>query len=286
MMNFNSFSFPQKTLSSIERLIASASFPHSSMLVGGSQNEAKALALETAKALLCSVSSVSCGECSNCLKAEKNIHPDISVISPTEGRKSITMEEIRSMISDSFIIPNEAEKKVYIIMSANTLSEQVQNSLLKILEEPPQYAYFVLLCQNSSAMLGTIMSRVTAFLLGESTSVEGEAVEQAKEKAQEIAQAALEINEISLLRATADFEKNKKLTRQTMLCFKEIVNDAVKSKYGIVTDESGLASRLTMEELKKLNSIADEIVSAVDRNANEKLTMTRISAEIRRAIGG
>ena len=57
------------------------------------------------------------------------------------------------------VIPNELEDKVYIIEDADKMTTQAQNALLLTLEEPPSYARFILLCENSELLLETIKSR-------------------------------------------------------------------------------------------------------------------------------
>lgn len=285
MMNFKDVTVSEKTLSSFERLLSAGTFPHSSLLVGTDEAKLKTVADTLAAALVCEENDAPCGRCPNCIKSEKGVHPDIKTVSPQQKRKSVNMDECREMIMDSYILPNEAERKIYIITSAQTLDEKVQNALLKILEEPPQYAYFIMLCTNPSAMLTTVMSRVSAFSIGNSEESD-EVDEQAMSIALDIASALQKINEIDLIRATVPLEKDRKLLKQTMECFKNLVNNSLHARQGIGEDKTDMASRFTVEELMKLNSSADEIIDACDRNANGKLLITLLSASFRRAIGG
>lgn len=62
-----------------------------------------------------------------------------------------------------FILPNEASYKAYLLLNAQSMSPQAQNALLKVLEEPPAYAVFLLACDSKTKMLPTILSRVTTF---------------------------------------------------------------------------------------------------------------------------
>ena len=64
-----------------------------------------------------------------------------------------------------FILPNEASYKAYLLLNAQSMSPQAQNALLKVLEEPPAYAVFLLACDSKTKMLPTILSRVTTFTL-------------------------------------------------------------------------------------------------------------------------
>jgi len=283
MMDFKDVTIPDSVAAAFDRHIVSGTFPHSSLLVGTDEEKLKAVAYELAAALVCEENDAPCGHCANCVKSEKNVHPDIKTVSPREKRKSVNMDECREMIMDSYVLPNEAQRKIYIITSAQTLDEKVQNALLKILEEPPQYAYFILLCTNPSAMLGTVMSRVSVFSVG-NESDSGD--EQAREIALSIIDALSSINEIDLIRATVPLDKDRQLVKKTMESFKGFVNTSLRARQGFGEDETKMASRFTGEELMNLNSSADEIILACDRNANEKLLITLISASFRRAIGG
>lgn len=285
MMNFKDITVSEKTLRAFERLIKAGMFPHSSLLVGTDETKLKTVAFELASALVCAEDDAPCGRCSNCIKSQKQVHPDIKTVSPREKRKSVNMEECREMIMDSFLLPNEASRKIYIITSTQTLDEKVQNALLKILEEPPQYAYFILLCTNPSALLGTVMSRVSTFSIG-NTEESDEYDEEAFEIAVNIATALQQINETALIRATVPLDKDRKLIKQTMECFKNLVNASLRAKQGLGEDKTGMASRFTLDELMKLNTNADRLIEACDRNANGKLLITLLSASLRSAIGG
>ncbi|MCR4563845.1 MAG: hypothetical protein K5755_04345 [Clostridiales bacterium] len=283
MMNLNGLNIPSLALSAFERHIASGTFPHSSLIVGADEEKLLEVARFLSAALVCENDGAPCGQCPNCLKSEKNVHPDIRTVSPREKRKSVNMDECREMIMDSYVLPNEAQRKVYIVTSAQTLDEKVQNAMLKILEEPPQYVYFILLCTNPSAMLSTVMSRVSVFNVGNETETEDET---ARGIALNIIDALMKINEIELIRATVPLDRDRQLVKKTMECFKGFVNASLRARQGFGEDSTDMASRFTGEELMNLNSGADEIISACDRNANEKLLITLISALFRRAIGG
>ena len=74
---------------------------------------------------------------------------------------ALSVDTVREMISDVYVRPYSSERKLYIIPSADTLTVQAQNSLLKILEEPPAYAVIILIAENPNVFLPTILSRVT-----------------------------------------------------------------------------------------------------------------------------
>ncbi len=74
---------------------------------------------------------------------------------------------IRDLRSDAFIRPNEARSKVYLIENAQNMNPNAQNALLKVLEEGPPYAAFLLMTDRAGALLETIRSRCAAIHVGE-----------------------------------------------------------------------------------------------------------------------
>jgi len=98
-----------------------------------------------------------CGKCSSCSKIEKNIHPDICVISPDGA--SIKIEQTRAILDGVLFRPFEAKYKVYIIEDAETLTDAACSQMLKILEEPPRYMAIILVISDVSNMPATVLSR-------------------------------------------------------------------------------------------------------------------------------
>ena len=121
----------------------------------------KTMAGAFAQAILCEDAGHSpCGACPSCRAFAAHTHPDAVTLRPAEGKKSIPIEEVRLLIQDAYIKPFLGNKKVYTIQDAHLMTVQAQNALLKLREEPPAYAVFLLLCENSSAIIPTILSRV------------------------------------------------------------------------------------------------------------------------------
>lgn len=132
--------------------------------------------LTTAKAfaqlLVCEspVSGEPCGKCRNCSMAESGNHPDIITVTNQlydSAKKStdILVDTVRSMKRDIYIKPFSLERKIYIVPKADTMNVYAQNSLLKVLEEPPEYCTIILLAENSSLFLPTILSRTVRLKL-------------------------------------------------------------------------------------------------------------------------
>ncbi len=148
-----------------------------------------AAACALAQVMLCSAPDVSqrpCGRCRDCQKALKGIHPDIiTVARQTDDKgklkREIYVDQIRAVVADAVVLPNEAEHKVYIIRDADTMNAAAQNALLKILEEPPRFVSFILLAVSPAPLLETVRSRcVTLHRNGEDTPPSPEAREKAE----------------------------------------------------------------------------------------------------------
>jgi len=104
--------------------------------------------------------SAPCGSCENCNLSYAGTNPDIVFIG-LEDKKSIGVDKIRDMSKDVYVKPFEAENKVYIIEEGGALTDEAQNAMLKILEEPPEYAVFIIITASSSKLLPTVASRCT-----------------------------------------------------------------------------------------------------------------------------
>lgn len=132
---------------------------HAYLFCGEDDSGKLMLAKAFAASLLCdSQTGVPCGNCKNCKEALSGNHPDIIML--THEKKGISVGDIRDQVNNTVIIkPYNGGKKIYIIDEAEKMNEQAQNALLKTIEEPPEYAVFLLLTNNRTAMLPTILSR-------------------------------------------------------------------------------------------------------------------------------
>ena len=91
------------------------------------------------------------------------------------------VQEVRALRSDAYVLPNEAERKIYLFQRAESLNASGQNALLKLLEEGPSYGVYFFLTPNPEALLETLRSRCE--LLWCSGDTEAEQGQEAKELA-------------------------------------------------------------------------------------------------------
>ena len=99
-----------------------------------------------------------CGECTGCIRAMQDDHPDITVLMPAKTT-STGIDDIRGLTSGIRLKPYSAGYRVFIIPDAEKLTTQAQNAVLKTLEDPPEYAVLILLCRNFDGFLPTLLSR-------------------------------------------------------------------------------------------------------------------------------
>jgi len=133
---------------------------HALILSGPAGSGKHTLAAILSRAMVCSHEGAKpCGSCPACRKALAGIHPDIITIRPLPDKKAINVDQVREMRADAHIRPNEAPRKVYILEGADQIQDEGQNAMLKLLEEGPAYASFLLIAENPGALLTTVRSR-------------------------------------------------------------------------------------------------------------------------------
>src|ERR1041385_4444030 len=90
--------------------------------------------------------------------------PDVLIIPPDPPQLMIKVDQVRHVIGNIYYRPSEGGHRVYIFTAA-TFMKEAANSLLKVLEEPPEFATIFLLAENPGALLPTLRSRCVSFAL-------------------------------------------------------------------------------------------------------------------------
>jgi len=200
-MPFSDFLGNPETVHRLREMLARQRFPHG-VIFSGVQGSGKfTLALMLARAMNCLEQPTRgglpdfCGRCSNCArigqaedlsarfaeaveareglrevdKKETRIfvqtHPDVLIIPPDPPQMMIKVDQVRHVIETIYFRPAEARERVYIFTDSAFMKEAA-NSLLKVLEEPPEFATIFLLTENAGELLPTIRSRSSHFALG------------------------------------------------------------------------------------------------------------------------
>ena len=133
---------------------------HAYLFLGADGLGKKELALEFVKALLCPSEGLeSCDECIICRKIEHQNHADVRLLTREEGSRNIKIDQIRNLQQEIIYKPYEGKRKTFIIDDADKMTLEAANSLLRTLEEPPDYAVLILLAEEINQLLPTIISR-------------------------------------------------------------------------------------------------------------------------------
>lgn len=146
MIQFQGFVGNESVKERLSAAFESSKIPHAVILEGAQGCGKRTLAKLLAKVAVCKEKDRPCGKCSACIRVQAGSHPDIHIESGGTAARSFHVDAIRFIRSDAYIRPNESPYKVYLLFRAETMSEQAQNALLKILEEPPARVVFILTC--------------------------------------------------------------------------------------------------------------------------------------------
>ena len=197
--DFGDFLGNRPAVDDLRAAVAAGRLPHSNILAGSAGSGKYTLALMLTMAMACErqpreqggdgrALAGFCGVCRNCTRIVQaadlparideaiaareemretdkkdtrvlvQTHPDVLVVPPDPPQLLIKLGQIRTVIARAQYVPTEAPVRVFIITSAAFMKEAA-NSLLKLLEEPPDRVYLLLLAENTGELLPTIRSR-------------------------------------------------------------------------------------------------------------------------------
>jgi len=194
-VGFASFRGNEPTVTRLRQMIARDHLPHAIILTGACGSGKFTLAQMVAKAVNCLDRPTSddslpdfCGRCSNCERIGQadaleqrfaeavearsalregeqretrifvQTHPEVLIIPPDPPQMLVKVDQVRHVIGEMYYRPAQGRQKFYIFSEANFIKEAA-NALLKVLEEPPEFATIFLLAENANALLPTIRSR-------------------------------------------------------------------------------------------------------------------------------
>jgi DNA polymerase III subunit delta' len=205
-VDFNEFLGNTHAVESLRTSIAAGRLPHAIILSGPAGAGKYTLALLLAMTIECErqprdlwsngqTLAGFCGHCSNCVriasaanleeqvaaavlareelretdKKETRVlvqpHPDVLILPPDPPQLLIKLGQVRTLIQRAHYLPAEAPRRIFILTAANMMKEAA-NSLLKILEEPPDTVHIFILAENLGELLPTIRSRSANVRLG------------------------------------------------------------------------------------------------------------------------
>jgi DNA polymerase-3 subunit delta' len=205
-VGFQDFFGNAQTLTRLRESIRAGRFPHSLILAGPRGAGKYTLALMLAKAVNCLHPTESptesgplpdfCGACRNCTrigdaanldalvaeavaaredlrdadKRETRIliqtHPDVLIVPPDPPQLLIKLGQVRQVIHAAYYRPPVEALRAFTIFTSSAFMKEAANSLLKVLEEPPEHTSLILLTENPQELLPTIRSRAVIHRLG------------------------------------------------------------------------------------------------------------------------
>lgn len=199
-MNFRQFLGNEAAVRQLREIISAGRLPHAMLLFGPRGVGKYSLALALAQTLNCRNPQTidglpdACDECVNCVRIAAALdmearvveaveareelreadrkdtriliqtHPDVLILPPDPPQMLVKVGQVRSLIHNVQRGPSEGTRKIYIFPKSAFMNEAA-NALLKVLEEPPEYAHLLLLAENPSDLLPTIRSRTSRIQL-------------------------------------------------------------------------------------------------------------------------
>lgn len=160
--------FPEQTqgVTLLQRSLQRGRLGHAYLFSGAELKSLEALARTLAKTLNCQQPKKSggaatdcCDACASCRKIEGETHGDIHWVRPESKSRIVSVDQMRELMQQIQLKPNEAEFKVAVIVAADRLNPQAANAFLKTLEEPPAKSVLILLTTEPGRILETIISR-------------------------------------------------------------------------------------------------------------------------------
>lgn len=211
-MGFSSFLGNAATVTHLREAVRAERFPHSLILAGPKGAGKYTLALMLTQAMNCLEPTESdglpdfCGHCRNCTriaeaadlearvaeavearealretdKRETRIliqpHPDVLIVPPDPPQLLIKLGQVRQAIHAAYYRPPNEARRAFTIFTSSAFMKEAENSLLKLLEEPPEHTSLILLTENPQELLPTIRSRASIHRLGALAPEEMEAL--------------------------------------------------------------------------------------------------------------
>ena len=261
------------------RIHDAARLSHAYILSSADPAKSRALAGEIAAAAVCrSPSDVPCGVCRACRKAAAGIHPDIVTVTrltDTKGRlkREIQVDQVRALAADAVVLPNESERKVYIIEDADTMNASAQNAALKLLEEPPEGVIFLLCASNPQLLLPTVRSRCAELICN---SEEAPADEESAKLAESFVRTVARGAEAELLRWC---QKNEGLDNRAAAAFTDGVAALTEEMLCLRKSDAGLGR----PALLRLHALAERCSAMLRVNVGVKHIFSLLAVD---AVGG
>jgi DNA polymerase-3 subunit delta' len=159
-MGFGEIIGHSRQLEPLRAALASRRLHHAYLFVGPSGIGKRTVAMALAQAIHCAkATGDGCGRCAECTRVKAGNHPDVRVVHPLEGKKEISIQQVREVERELRYRSFGGQRKIAIVDAAGAMNAPAQNALLKTLEEPPENSLIILIALNAGELLPTLRSR-------------------------------------------------------------------------------------------------------------------------------
>ena len=306
------FCYNKRAQETLAAFVNGGRFPHALLLEGPEGSGRRTFAREIAAALFCRGEHKPCGSCNQCRKVLEQNHPDVEYYGGDGSRRSFHIDTIRQLRQNAWLLPGEAPCRVCVLCGAENMTDQAQNALLKILEEPPEHTVFILTAENRAMLLPTILSRVQTIRLEPLTPAEILPVlrercpDQPGEKLEWAAETADTIGQALALLADESLQKHAQLAQRMLelLCNgseydlltavepmsrkREDLLEVCTQLRQLLTAEltraaSGGESRFSTRRITRMLEALDDLLPRVQQNGNTLLLSTLLALRLSQA---
>ena len=265
--------------------------PHAVLIDGGTEKEREDIAYLLAKVYVCGNASDSeaCNNCSSCRKANERIHPDIVKIKKPDDKKYYSKkDDVKPIVEDAYMTPNESKVRVLLITEMQLMKVDSQNVLLKILEEPPSYTVFIITAESANSIIGTVLSRVSRFRIGESND-ELELSEKVLNIVKEVSSALMSSYEYDIIKALAPLDGNKQVTVDVLKALSLFIRDALTLKYNgtvlikeLENEAKSISFAFSTEALLERFDSINEFLKLTAGNPNYTLLVAHLCTKLKK----
>ena len=306
------FCYNKRAQETLAAFVNGGRFPHALLLEGPEGSGRRTFAREIAAALFCRGEHKPCGSCNQCRKVLEQNHPDVEYYGGDGSRRSFHIDTIRQLRQNAWLLPGEAPCRVCVLCGAENMTDQAQNALLKILEEPPEHTVFILTAENRAMLLPTILSRVQTIRLEPLTPAEILPVlrercpDQPGEKLEWAAETADTIGQALALLADESLQKHAQLAQRMLelLCNgseydlltavepvsrkREDLLEVCTQLRQLLTAEltraaSGGESRFSTRRITRMLEALDDLLPREQQNGNTLLLSTLLALRLSQA---
>ena len=247
-------------------------------------------------------------------------HPDIIFAQHSGKTNGFSVADLRKICSDAYIIPNTSERKVYVFNDCDNISTAAQDTLLKIVEEPPPYAHFIFTASDKSIFLPTIISRVISLGVSECSyeeckealsgdySIEdineaysvfsgniglmkeyliGGSLKTAVSVTKDITESIISGNEYDMLKSLSGLDNDREMAKTVLSMVDKVIRDCSVMKISEVGPIScyskgakKLSDSISVKKAGIIHGITEKTLKELDTNVNLSIMLSSYCAQL------